>query len=788
MAIQLDDYAELLAELPGDAQTVLRAAWNEAARAFSARGLDNYLRGARALHELGRGEELVVSYLQHVPAVARALGEEVLPDLVNFLLSMASKTSGQVLTLVVQTAPLAADRLGDANLFRQYLQVLSIMLAQAPRGLRPMLEHLDRLLSQLTLGGLRRWVQWGAQAYKTDFEGQQRYFSLQSPDALAVLQQERRGTLFVDVQRKLGIYLRAMWGRDFLMRPTAGDFESREGLRPYIERYVIYVADAYDDVRPDGDATPAEAVVGAMEVYRAALNHCAAHLVFGATALPQEGLDALERAMVEAVEDARVEYLACQRFPRMRQAWLALHPTPDPSVQRAGDLINRLARAWLAGCGDDSHPWVAEGVAALAAWPRWDDPQLSLQTGRHLAQRLRECLQGDGLPAFSARLDGLRALYRDDNRWIWMAGQYDEAMAWAASWSGPRQVRRRVSLMEMVNEVPVEFAGDDAQEIWVLPTEFWLDEEGVTINSLEGRPPVADPVHYPEWDYQLQLERPDWVTVIERRGSAGDLQIIERLIEEHQLVIKGLRHLIEAMAPQGVQRIRRLEEGDDLDLDAVVRALTDVRMGQQPDPRIMMRHQRHVRDVAVLVLLDLSESANERVRGQDHTVLELTRAASVLLAEALDRLGDRFALHGFCSDGRHDVQYLRFKDFDEPWRDAAKARLAAMKAQYSTRMGAALRHGGRWLRRQPQRKKILFVITDGEPADRDVPDPQYLRLDAQRAVQDLQRDGIVTYCLSLDPHADRYVARIFGPRHYTVLDRVERLPQQLPLLYLGLTR
>jgi nitric oxide reductase NorD protein len=199
---------------------------------FSSRGLDNYLKGAVALHHLGRGEDLVVTYVQEMPEVARAIGEDVLPEMVNFVLGMASKTSGQVLTLITATSPLAAQRLGDEQLFRAYLSVLQIMLAQAPRGLRPMLENLDRLLSQLTLGGLRRWVMFGAQAYKADFDGQLKYFSLHSADALSVLQAERKGTLFVDVQRRLNIYLRAMWGRDFFLRPTAGDYEQREGLKP----------------------------------------------------------------------------------------------------------------------------------------------------------------------------------------------------------------------------------------------------------------------------------------------------------------------------------------------------------------------------------------------------------------------------------------------------------------------------------------------------------------------------------------------------------------------------
>ena len=165
MAIHLEEFQELVDELPGNAQDILRASWNEAARAFSSRGLDNVLQGAVALHQLGRGEELVVTYLQSMPELARAIGEDVLPDVVNFLLAMASKTSGQVLALIVGTAPMAGQRLGDEDLFRQFLSVLSIMLAQAPRGLRPMLENLERLLSQLTLGGLRRWAQWGAQAY-----------------------------------------------------------------------------------------------------------------------------------------------------------------------------------------------------------------------------------------------------------------------------------------------------------------------------------------------------------------------------------------------------------------------------------------------------------------------------------------------------------------------------------------------------------------------------------------------------------------------------------------------
>ena len=785
MAIHLEEFQDLVDELPGGAQEVLRASWNEAARAFSSRGLDNFLKGAAALHQLGRGEELVVTYLQSMPELARAIGEDVLPDVVNFLLAMASKTSGQVLALIVGTAPLAAQRLGDEELFRQFLSVLSLMLAQAPRGLRPMLENLERLLSQLTLGGLRRWAQWGAQAYKADFDGQTAYFSLQSPDALSVLQAERKGTLFVDMQRRLNIYLRAMWGRDFFLRPTAGDFENREGLKPFIERYVIHIADAYDDYRPFGPDTPPEQTVPALDIYRAAANHCAAHLVFTVQTLSMQMLSPLQIGLIEAIEDARVEALAISQFPNMREAWLALQPPADyAEPQTVGDLLNRLARALLEDHPADPHPWVQQGVAAFRAQPDLQDPKFSWNLGVDLSHSLGAL----DLPEYNRRTDVLRAIYRDDNRAIWELEEYDEAEALQATWETQQQVRRKASVMEMVNEVDNEYAGDDAQEIWILPTEFYLDQEGVTINSLEGRPPISEPFHYPEWDYQIQLDRPSWATVLERHPPVGDLAIIDAILAEHKPVVSRLKFLIESMIPQGLQRIRHQEDGDDIDIDAAVRAMTDVRMGVQPDPRIMVRLKRAQRDLAVMVLLDMSESSNDKVRGHDYSVLDLTRSATVLLAEALKKIGDPFAIHGFCSDGRHDVHYYRFKDFDQPYGDLAQARLAGMKGSYSTRMGAALRHAGHYLAQQPKRKKICFIVTDGEPADNDVRDPQYLRHDTKRAVEQLQQQGVTVYALSLDPHADLYVSRIFGAKHFTVIDKVERLPEKLPMLYMSLTR
>jgi nitric oxide reductase NorD protein len=795
MSINLDEYREYLERVEPHIRDTLEASFHEAARVMSPGGLRNYIEGARALSELGRGADLVISYIQEMPLVAKAVGDEIIPDLIAAVMKLASLVSGGVIAALFDSLPTAADRLGDADLLRQYLGLIHQLSAKAPRGLRPMLQHLDQLFHKLTLGGLRRWALWGAQVHGRDFETLARYFALETADSQAVLQQERRGTLFVDTQRRLNFYLRALWGRDFFMRPTAGDCESREGLRPFIEFPVIHLPDAFDDYGG----------VSGKELYRAAAAHAAAHLVFTRQPISAEALNPAQMFLIGLFEDARVEHLAIRKFPGLRQLWLPLHEAViDPLPPGRGALkrpfaigegrgegvnsvvifLERLSHALLDGEFVSDDPLIRETAAAFreefAARP--EDNRISWDLGVGLYNRLKARM---AIPALRI-LESIRIPYRDDNRYIWVFAE----QLWAGAEYVPasqRQVRRKVSLMEMIDEVDCELAGDDAQEVWVLETPFHLDQEGCTINELEGREPVGEPCHYPEWDYQVALHRPNWATVLEKRQPKGDPGIIEQILAEHKPVASRLRHIIDALQPRGLIRQRRREDGDEIDLDAAIRAMIDIRMGETPDPRINIRTIRKTRDLAVLVLLDLSESTNETLPGSDRAVIRLAREATALLAFAMEGIGDPFAIHGFASDGRHDVQYYRFKDFDQPFDDQAKSRLAGMAGGLSTRMGAAMRHAGKFLLRQPQQKKLLLLVSDGEPADIDERDPQYLRFDARKAVEELAAVGVMAYCLTLDPGADDYVSRIFGANRYTVVDHVQKLPERLPMLFASLT-
>jgi nitric oxide reductase activation protein len=330
---------------------------------------------------------------------------------------------------------------------------------------------------------------------------------------------------------------------------------------------------------------------------------------------------------------------------------------------------------------------------------------------------------------------------------------------------------------------------DDNRQLWKFIEEGDEEEAFDPERKLEPGEEVRGlpPRRYPEWDGASQTYRPDWASVYEAlhpSGSAGD---IDKLLQKHATLAKQIKRLLDLLKPQEKVRIRYQEEGSELDLDVAINSLIDYRSGATPDPRINMSHRTDGRDIDVLLLLDLSESLNGKVGGGEQTVLQLSQEAVSLLAWAIDCLGDSCAIAGFHSNTRHEVRYQHIKGFSEGWDDTVKARLAAMEAGWSTRMGAALRHAGHYLGARRADKRILLLLTDGEPADIDVNEPGALRADARKAVEELAAGGITTFCLSLDPRADDYVREIFGKR-WRVLDRIERLPETLPGLYLELTR
>ncbi|MBI3093747.1 MAG: nitric oxide reductase activation protein NorD [Rhodocyclales bacterium] len=726
---------------------------------FSKPQLDAYLEAARVIGKLGRGAEPLLAFLEEWPTVVAAASgdqEPLLPQVMGVIRAMQKSPNSKAITPFLQTLAAVARRLQSAEQIEVYLDITLNLMARTTGsihghhttfpspGLPHFLEQAPRLLGLLSTAGLRNWTDYGIRNYANHPERQIDYFSLQSADSHAVLQRERHGTLFADVERKLDLYLRALWRDTEQLVPYSTAFDELRKPIPYFDKLGMRVPDVFDDVQGPRGA------VGGLERYRAVLAHMAGHRRWSSSIIA-DNYSPFQRMAVEFFEDCRVETLLIREYPGLRRIFLALHPFPgeaecDPETTSC--LRHRLAMMSYALL-DPQHPYTNPQLLEFTArfHETLSDRVSSTQEMADLALSYvaRTRRQSDQL----ARVHFANTVidYRDDNRHLW---QYIE--------------------------------DSDDEEFFDDP-----DKQNKKPAEVQSLPPRR----YPEWDYQSQTYRPDWVSVYEALHPSGNSADIDRLLEKHAALAKRLKRLLDLLKPQDKVRIRYQEEGSDLDLDIAIGSLIDYKSGATPDPRINMSHRTDGRNIEVLLLLDLSASLNERVgaggTANGQTVLELSQEAVSLLAWAIDHLGDAYAIAGFHSNTRHEVRYQHIKGFSERWDDTVKARLAAMEAGWSTRMGAALRHAGHYLQHRKADKKILLLLTDGEPADIDVTDPGHLRSDARKAVEELAAQGVTSFCLSLDPKADEYVREIFGKR-WRVLDRIERLPEALPSLYLELTR
>ena len=719
----------------------------EALTTLTAQGVEAYLDNARFLGKMGRGAEPILIFLEKWPSVARRLGEGTLPAIMDCIRGMTESPNSNAITPFLQSLPATARRLQSPQQLRDYLDMVLDFMARTTGsvhgkhqtfpspGLPEFFKKIPLLLGQLSLAGLKNWIDYGVRYYQDHPDRQVDYFSLQSADSRAVLQRERHGTLLVDNERKLDMYLRGLWREEGQLIPYSNAFDELRKPVPYYDKLGIRLPDVYDDARG----------ITGLDRYRAVLAHIAGHRRW-TSAIFADNFSPFQRMAIEFLEDSRVEYLAMREYPGLSRIFKALHPIPaedacDPEQESC--LRHRLAmlsRAILDVQHAYQNPHIIEFSRRFHAQMQQGD--MSTQEIAELAISFvaRTRRQSDQL----ARIHFKDTVvdYRDDNRQMW----------------------------KFIEE-------GDEEEAFDAPRKIEPGEE------IKGLPPR----HYHEWDYNNQSYRPDWVSVYEALHPSGNAADIDRLLAKHGALAKRLKKMLDLLKPQDKVRIRYQEDGSELDLDVALRSLIDYKSGAMPDPRINMSHKTSGRNIAVLLLLDLSESLNEQAAGCDQTILELSQEAVSLLAWAIEKLGDPFAIAGFHSNTRHDVRYLHIKGYSENWDDQVKGRLAAMQASYSTRMGAAMRHAAHYLEKQQADKKLMLILTDGEPSDVDSKDGRMLIEDARQAVAELDRQDIYAYCINLDPKADKYVADIFG-KQYTIIDRVAQLPEKLPQLFISLTK
>jgi nitric oxide reductase NorD protein len=304
-----------------------------------------------------------------------------------------------------------------------------------------------------------------------------------------------------------------------------------------------------------------------------------------------------------------------------------------------------------------------------------------------------------------------------------------------------------------------------------------LPPEAVDMTTL-----TAD-LTYPEWDYTRKAYLPAHCRVLAAPASEqGETWEPDDAARRR---IGRVRRQFEALRPKH-EILRAQPEGEELDIDALVRARSDLRAGGAGSDRVHLASRRQAHDLAVTLLVDVSLSTDAWV--DDRRVLDVEKEALMVLAQGLAACGDSHAILTFTSRRRSWVRVETVKGFDEPFGERVVRRVSALRPGYYTRIGAALRHATAGLVERPNRQKLLLVLTDGKPNDVDHYEGRYGIEDTRRAVMEARRAGVCVFGVTVDREAQSYFPTLFGRGGYAIVSRVAKLPAALPAIYRHLLR
>jgi nitric oxide reductase NorD protein len=289
----------------------------------------------------------------------------------------------------------------------------------------------------------------------------------------------------------------------------------------------------------------------------------------------------------------------------------------------------------------------------------------------------------------------------------------------------------------------------------------------------------ADVHPYDEWDYRRAGYRTDWCFLSEKSLHPVRSGFVAGTLEKYQPQLNKLRRQFEMLRTRH-RFVRRRRDGDDIDLDALIEALGDTRAGLSPSDRLFVQLLRDERDIAAMFLVDMSNST-------EGWVGVAIKEALVLIAEALEVVGDRYGIYGFSGMRRSRSEVFHIKHLDETYGPEVQGRIAAIGPKEYTRMGPPIRHLTRKLQDTESNIRLLVVISDGKPEDYDDYKGQYAIEDTRKALLEARGSGVYSFCITIDKSAHDYLAHMFGRGNYIFVDEVLSLPAKMAEMYRLLT-
>jgi hypothetical protein len=653
-----------------------------------------------------------------------------------------------------------------------------------------------QILGRLSIRDLKEWVEKGLAGAGAQKDKGSSFFSLQSGGSRVAVDELVKGLELRDIHTVLRSYAEALMGRTAPVRSSAIFYKNMPGLGRFFavgDGSRIYLPSKIGVFGGDDDLN--------FLLFKLLLTHEMAHIELGTFGLDRGRLaelakfrdQALSLMVFEFLEDERVDSVMDRKYPGL---------TKD-KAKIAGEYI-RQKRA-------KGEPVTALEAISFGVELEGEDsimPILAEARGRVLADG---ATVNDSLDAaigvmsrFESEVDLESRLARKSADRIFHRGVIDlelVACAWKSLADIKEAAKGRLSTIgentteEIFAEAFLRLEESEGVEpdklLWqIAPNEERFDETidqlRQIIGDIENEKRFRVAVHYDEWDKGLDDYKKEWCRVREIDMAAESMAFYRKTIKENYGLISQLKRHFTMLRPDRIQRFFREERGDDIDYNALVEAVVERMAGLTPSDRVYIRREKNQRDVAVAFLVDMSYSTSEELPS-GKTIIDVEKAGIILMAEALEAIGDQWAVYGFSTNRRDRADFYVVRDFGAPYNDEVKMRFGSMEPKEQTRLGAVIRHANRIMSRMNTRIRLLILISDGRPYDVDYGDAAYAVEDTRRALWEGKRKGITSFCITVDKRSREYLPYMYGQANYTVIDNIEALPVMLPLIYKRLT-
>lgn len=294
--------------------------------------------------------------------------------------------------------------------------------------------------------------------------------------------------------------------------------------------------------------------------------------------------------------------------------------------------------------------------------------------------------------------------------------------------------------------------------------------------------PLGEGIKLPEWNYKTQTLQEDRCLLqpmLPRDAAPAKLplklQKTAKMIQAQFEQLRSVKYWLKAQ-PQG----------EELDLNAWLDFHVESKTAATAEKGLFKSYRGNNRDLSCLLLADLSMSTDSHL-DNDNRVIDVVQDSLLLFGEALQSVGDNFAMYGFSSVKRSNIRFTLLKNFNEKYTDHVRGRIQAITPGFYTRMGAAIRQATKVISEQKTADKLLLILTDGKPNDIDHYEGRFGIEDTHQAINEAKRLGIKPFCITIDVDAQEYLPYLFGNDGFTQILRPAQLPLRLPQLYHQLT-